>query len=250
MSRIKKIIFPIFKREMLGYFYAPIAYVYMVIFLSLLGVLTFVQANFFAMGEASLNYTFFKWHPWLYAFLVPAVGMRVWAEENRNGTIELLLSYPITQVELLIAKYLAGLALIWLTLFLSATSVITVEYLGEPDYGAIISAYIGSALMGAGFLAIACCCSALTKSQVVAFILASSFCVLLVLIGSRAVGEQLVSGLPESRWLVEGISSIGVGQYYGAFRRGVIELRSVFYFVALIGSALFINQQILVRRQR
>lgn len=239
----------IIRREVGGYFYAPIAYVFIFIFLLISSVLTFVQGGFFEAGEATLAHAFFKWHPWLYAFLVPAIGMRVWTDENRQGTIELLLTHPISLGQLVVAKYLAALVPVLTTLLLTGTAVLTLEYLGEPDYGPIITGYLGSALLGASFLAVACCCSALTRSPVIAFIFGSALCVMLVLMGSPEIGGALIRSFPESRWLVESIAATGVAQYFAMFRRGLLATQAIAYFSVLITFALLANYQILRWKQ-
>src|ERR1043166_350656 len=156
----------VMKRELGGYFTSPIAYVFLVIFLLLTGFFTFTVGNFFERGEASLV-SFFTWHPWLYLFLVPAVGMRLWSEERRLGTLELLLTMPITTWQAIVGKFLASWLFLALALFLTIPLVITVNYLGSPDNGVIFCSYVGCALMAGGYLAISCMTSAITRNQVV-----------------------------------------------------------------------------------
>src|SRR6201985_2048821 len=163
------VIVAIMKRELGGYFTSPIAYVFLVIFLLLTGFFTFTVGNFFERGEASLV-SFFTWHPWLYLFLVPAVGMRLWSEERRLGTLELLLTMPITTWQAIVGKFLASWAFLLLTLILTFPIVITVNYLGHPDNGVILGAYVGTFMMAGSYLAITCITSALSRSQVVSFI--------------------------------------------------------------------------------
>ena len=160
----------IMKRELAGYFTSPVAYVFLVIFLLLTGFFTFTVGNFFERGEASLV-SFFTWHPWLFLFLVPAVGMRLWSEERRLGTLELLLTMPVTSWQAITAKFLASWVFLALALALTFPVVITVNVLGSPDNGVILSSYLGSWLMAGSFLAIGSCMSALTRNQVIAFIL-------------------------------------------------------------------------------
>ncbi|MCM2679639.1 ABC transporter permease subunit [Echinimonas agarilytica] len=249
MKDFLSVMWAIVGREVGGYFHAPIAYVFIFIFLIISSLLTFVQSGFFEAGEATLAYAFFKWHPWLYAFLVPAIGMRVWTEENRQGTIELLLTHPVSLGQLVLAKYLAALVPLLVTLLLTGTSVLTVEYLGDPDYGPIVTGYLGSVLLGASFLALSCCCSALTRSPVIAFIFGAALCVMLVLIGSKEVGEVLVRSFPEQRWLVESIAATGIAQYFAMFRRGLLATQAVGYFTVLTTFALLANYQILRWKQ-
>ena len=175
-------ILTIAKRELVAYFTSPVAYVFLVIFLLLTGFFTFTAGNFFERGEASLA-AFFGWHPWLYLVLVPAVGMRVWAEERRSGTLELLLTMPITPWQAIVGKFLASWLVLGLALILTFPVVITVNYLGNPDNGVIVTGYIGSFLLAGAYLSIAAMTSALTRNQVVSFILAVVICLFLVLVG-------------------------------------------------------------------
>src|SRR5438094_1199584 len=162
-------IITIAKRELRGYFSSPVAFVFIVIFLLLSGFFTFMVGGFFERGQANLD-TFFAWHPWLYLFLVPAVGMRMWSEERRLGTIELLLTMPVTPWQAILGKFLAAWAVVGLALLLTFPVWITVNYLGHPDNGVIFASYIGSFLMGGAYLAITAMTSATTRNQVVAFI--------------------------------------------------------------------------------
>src|SRR5688500_6613432 len=168
----------IVKRELGSYFTSPVAYVFLVIFLLLTGFFTFTAGNFFERGEASLA-AFFGWHPWLYLVLVPAVGMRLWAEERRSGTLELLLTMPIATWQAIVAKFLASWAFLALALLLTFPTVITVNWLGDPDNGVIAAGYLGSLLLAGAYLAITCMTSAMTRNQVVAFILAVVLCLVL-----------------------------------------------------------------------
>ncbi len=239
----------IFKKEARGYFITPIAYVFIVVYVALLGLLTYVQGRFFEIGEASLTFTFFKWHPWLNAFVVPAIGMKIWTDESKQDTLELLLTHPVSLRQLIVLKYLAALVPLITALLLTTTNIITVEVLGSPDYGPIITGYIGSFLIGAAFLAISCCCSALTRSPVVSFIISCTICILFLLIGSQQMGSELVSVFPKSRWLVEGIASIGVLQYFDTFQRGLLDFTSIAYFACVIIIALAANYHILANRE-
>src|SRR5580658_3820905 len=171
------------KRELAGYFSSPVAYVFIVIFLFLMGLFTFMMGGFFERGQASLEDSFFIWHPWLYLFLVPAVGMRLWAEERRVGTLELLLTLPITAWQAIVGKFLASWIFLLLALILTFPVVITVNYLGAPDNGVIFAGYVGSLLMAGAYLAISCATSAMTRNQVVSFILSVVACLFLVLCG-------------------------------------------------------------------
>ena len=176
-------VWTITKRELGAYFTSPLAYVFIVIFLLLCGFFTFFVGGFFERQEASLVRPFFDWHPWFYLFLVPAVGMRLWAEERRVGTIELLLTMPITAWQAIVGKFLASWLFLALALVLTFPVVITVNYLGNPDNGVILTAYVGSWLMAGAYLAISCITSALTRSQVVSFIISLVVCLFLILAG-------------------------------------------------------------------
>src|ERR1039458_9997807 len=177
LSNIKAIT----KRELSGYFSSPVAYVFIVIFLLLTGFFTFMAGGFFERGQASLDGCFFLWHPWLYLFLVPAVGMRLWAEERRVGTLELLLTMPITAWQAIVGKFVASWLFLGLALLLTFPVVITVNYLGSPDNGVVFTAYVGSFLMAGAYLAISCMTSAMTRNQVVSFIVSVVICLILIL---------------------------------------------------------------------
>src|SRR3954466_9016573 len=170
------------KRELGGYFASPVAYVFIVIFLLLCGFFTFMLGGFFERKEATLA-SFFLWHPWLYLFLVPAVGMRLWSEERRLGTMELLLTMPVTGWQAIVGKFLASWLFLGLALVLTFPVVLTVNYLGNPDNGVIFCAYIGSFLLAGAYLAISCATSAMTRNQVVSFIVSLVICLLLILAG-------------------------------------------------------------------
>lgn len=172
----------IVSRELSGYLGSPVAYVFIGFFLLFAGFFTFMLGNFFERNEASLE-VFFLWHPWLYMFLVPALGMRLWSEERRSGTIELLLTMPINQWHAIVGKYLAGSLILAMALVLTCPMVVTVMKLGNPDVGVMISGYIGSLLVAMSFLAISGFTSALTRNQVVSFIVALAVCLLLILAG-------------------------------------------------------------------
>lgn len=236
-------IWTITKRELGAYFTSPLAYIFIVIFLLLCGFFTFFVGGFFERGEASLVRPFFDWHPWFYLFLVPAVGMRLWAEERRVGTIELLLTMPITAWQAILGKFLASWLFLALALALTFPMVITVNYLGSPDNGVILSAYLGSWLMAGAYLAISCITSALTRSQVVSFIISLVACLFLILAGFPPVInflEQLVS--PS---LVDMVASFSVMTHYEGFQKGVLDSRDIIFFLSVIGFSLFTTSVIL-----
>ncbi|HYT46854.1 MAG TPA: ABC transporter permease [Burkholderiales bacterium] len=231
-----RIIWTIAKRELAAYFNSPVAYVFLVIFLLLTGFFTFTAGNFFERGEASLA-AFFGWHPWLYLVLVPAVGMRVWAEERRSGTMELLLTMPVATWQAIVAKFLAPWLFLAFALALTFPAIITVNVLGEPDNGVIVAGYLGSLLLAGAYLAITCMTSAMTRNQVVAFILSVGLCLFLILAGFNPVTDLL------ARWaspaLVDTVAAFSVVTHFDGFQRGVIDARDLAFFLSLIGFALF-----------
>ena len=224
------------RRELESYFTSPVAYVFLVIFLLLTGFFTFTAGAFFERGEASLS-AFFGWHPWVYLVLVPAVGMRLWAEERRAGTIELLLTMPITTWQAIIGKFLASWIFLALALVLTFPVVLTVNVLGEPDNGAIAAGYVGSLLLAGAYLALSCMTSAMTRNQVVAFILSVVMCLFLILVGFNPVTDLL------ARWtspaVVDTIAAFSVVTHFDGFQKGVLDSRDLIFFFSLIGFALF-----------
>ncbi|MBT8112526.1 MAG: ABC transporter permease subunit, partial [Gammaproteobacteria bacterium] len=190
-------IITIFKRELGSYFATPVAYVFIVIFLIMSGAMTFYLGNLYERGQADLS-PFFQYHPWLYLFLVPAIGMRLWAEERKSGTIELLMTLPISVGQSVIGKFLAAWVFIGIALVLTFPIWITINYLGEPDNGVILAAYLGSFLMAGGFLAIGSCISAMTKNQVIAFIITVVICFLFLLAGSPLVLNFFKAWIPQN----------------------------------------------------
>lgn len=218
------------KREIVGYFITPLAYIFIVIFLALIGAFAFYIGRFFTNGQASLE-SFFAYHPWLYLILVPAVAMRLWAEERKSGSIELLMTLPITRFEAVTGKFLAAWVFAGLALLLTFPMVITVNYLGQPDNGAIITGYFGSWLLAGAFLAIGSCMSALAKNQVIAFILAVSVCFLFIVSGLPMVLDAFAWA---PQWLVDAVASLSILIRFESLSKGVIDLRDLLYFVTLI----------------
>ena len=233
---------PLFKREFLGYFRSPVAYVFIVIFLISSVGCTFFIGGLYESNQASLN-TFFMFLPWLFLVLVPAVGMRLWAEERHSGTIELLFTLPVTMLEAVIAKYLAGWLFLSISILLTFPLVITVGYLGSPDYGVIFSSYIGSILMAGAFLAISCFTSALTKNQVISFILGVVIGFFMVLVGWGVFTNLLTSVFPVP--VVDTIASIGFMPHFSSIVRGVIDSRDILYFILVTVTALVLNTIVL-----
>src|SRR5436309_4096123 len=231
------------KRELAAYFSSPLAYVFIVIFLLLCGFFTFFVGGFFEIDQASLVRPFFVWHPWFYLFLVPAVGMRLWAEERRVGTIELLLTMPITAWQAIVGKFLASWLFLALALALTFPVVITVNYLGHPDNGIILSGYLGSWLMAGAYLAISCITSAITRTQVVSFIISVVICLFLILAGFPPVIRFLQSWA--SPGVVDAIASISVITHFDGFQKGVLDSRDLIFFVSVIVFSLFTTSVIL-----
>jgi ABC-2 type transport system permease protein len=231
------------KREIGAYFTSPLAYVFIVIFLLLSGFFTFMVGGFFERGEASLTRSFFDWHPWFYLFLVPAVGMRLWAEERRVGTLELLFTMPITAWQAIVGKFLASWFFLGLALVLTFPVVITVNYLGSPDNGVILTGYIGSWLMAGAYLALSCITSAMTRTQVVSFIISVVACLFLILAGFPPV-VNLISGWA-SPWFVDVVTSFSVITHFEGFQKGVLDSRDVVFFLLVVGFSLFTTGVIL-----
>ena len=231
------------KRELSGYFGSPVAYVFIVIFLLLTGFFTFEAGGFFERGQASLDGSFFMWHPWLYLFLVPAAGMRLWAEERRVGTLELLLTMPVTAWQAIVGKFLASWLFLALALLLTFPVVIIVNYLGSPDNGVIFTAYVGSFLMAGAYLAVSSMTSAMTRNQVVSFIIAVVLCLFLVLCGFPPVTNMLSQ--MDKPWLVNLVAAFSVMTHFTSFSRGVLDSRDLIFFASVIAFSLFTTGVIL-----
>lgn len=233
-----KNILAVFKREFAGYFATPVAYVFIVIFLFLMGVFTFYLGAFYESNQADLE-PFFRFHPWLYLFLIPAIAMRLWSEERKTGTIELLMTLPVTTWESVIGKFLAAWCFTGVAIVLTFPIWITVNYLGKPDNTVILASYIGSLLMAGGFLAIGACISALTKNQVIAFVISVVICFLFLLSGFPLVLDFFRSWTPQS--VVNAIASFSFLTHFESIKKGVIDIRDLIYFVALIAFWLYAN---------
>jgi ABC-2 type transport system permease protein len=232
------------RREMTGYFASPVAYVFLVIYLLLSGFFTFMVGRFpfFKAGQASLV-TFFIWQPWLFLFLVPAVGMRLWSEERRMGTIELLLTMPITAWQAIVGKFVASWLFLALALALTFPLWMTVNYLGDPDNGVILASYVGCFLLAGAYLAVSCMTSALTRNQVVSFILSVVTCLFLILAGFPPVTNLLSQWA--SPWLVQGVASFSVITHFESFQKGLFDSRDLIFFLSLCGFSLFTTGVIL-----
>ena len=233
-----RIINIITRRELGVYMDSAVAYVFLIAYLLLAGILTFTLGGFFERNDASLG-IFFNWMPWLLIFLVPAMGMRLWSEERRLGTIEFLLTLPITPVQAVVGKFIASWIFLMVAIALSFPMVITVNVLGSPDNGAILAGYVGCFLLAGTYLSIVCLTSALTKNQVIAFILSVLVCLLLNLIGFSPVTDLL------ARWLepqsIEGIANFSVLSHFDGFQRGILDSRDLIYFVSVMVFSLYLN---------
>ena len=231
-------ILAIARRELHSYFSTPLAYVFIVIFLFLTGVFTFYIGGFYERNQADLD-PFFRFHPWLYLFLIPAIAMRLWSEERKSGTIELLMTLPITVPEAVLGKFLAAWVFSGIALVLTFPMWITVNYLGAPDNTVIVAGYLGSFLMAGGFLAIGACISALTRSQVIAFVISVAVCFLFILSGFPLVLDFFQAWAPQA--LVDAIASISFLTHFESLQKGVIDLRDLIYYAVLISFWLYAN---------
>jgi ABC-2 type transport system permease protein len=232
----------VMRRELKSYFLTPVAYVFIVIFLILSNTFTFYLGNFYERSQADLM-PFFNFHPWLYLFLVPALSMRLWAEERKSGSIELLMTLPIELWQAVLGKYLAAWLFTALALALTFPIWITVNYLGDPDNGVILAAYVGSLLMAGGFLAVGSCISAATKNQVIAFILSVVACFVLLLSGFSMVLDLFSAWAPQA--IVDTIASLSFLTHFASISKGVIDMRDLVYFALLIGVMLYANAIVL-----
>jgi ABC-2 type transport system permease protein len=242
MSAAWSNVWTIAKRELAGYFDSPVAYVFIVIYLLLAGFFTFTFGAFFDRGEASLT-SFFMWMPWLLLFLVPALGMRLWSEERRSGTIELLLTFPVTAWQAILGKFVASWLFIAIAMALTFPVWITVNWLGDPDNGVIVAGYLGSLLLAGAYLAVSCLTSAITRNQVVSFILAVVICFGLVVVGFGPVTDLLARWA--APWVVQGVAAFSVLTHFDGFQRGVIDSRDLVFFASVIGFALFVTGVVL-----
>jgi ABC-2 type transport system permease protein len=236
----------LFRRELKSYFATPVAYVFIVIFLVLMGTFTFYLGGFYERGQADLQ-PFFSFHPWLYLFLVPAIAMRLWAEERKTGSVELLMTLPITAWQAVLGKYLAAWAFTGIALLLTFPIWLTVNYLGDPDNGVIFAAYVGSFLMAGGFLAIGACLSAMTRNQVIAFVITVVVSFGFLLSGFPMVLDLFSGWAPQS--VVDGIASLSFLTHFASISKGVIDLRDLLYFALLIAAFLYANTIVLQWKQ-
>ena len=231
----------IFDRELRGYFRTPLASIFLLVFLALSSGMTFFLGRFFERDQADLI-AFFSWHPWLFLILMPAIGMRLWAEERRSGTIELLITLPVTNTQLVVGKFLASWVFTLIALVLSMPIWITVNYLGEPDNNVILISYIGSWLMAGAFLALTSCLSTLSKNQVIAFIISSISGFVLIMAGFSLILSAVRSWAPV--WITETIGSMSFLSHFSRIQMGVFDLNSLIFFVSMIFLCLWINIQL------
>ena len=230
---------PIFKREFAGYFRTPVAYVFLVAFLLISVALAFSRfGGFFRSGVASLD-AYFGFFPWLFLIIVPAVGMRLWSEEKRSGTAELLFTLPVTTLEAVIGKFLAGWAFLALAILLSFPMAVTIGYLGSPDWGVVATSYLGAILMAGGYLGVCALTSALTKNQVVSFVVSLFVCAGLVFLGYSGFTGFLEGFLPIG--VSDAISNFSFITHFNPMVRGIVDLKDVVFFLSLMGLTLFLN---------
>jgi ABC-2 type transport system permease protein len=230
--------FIIFRRELTSYFATPLAYIFIVIYLVMAGAFAFFVGNFFDRGQADLA-AFFQFHPWLYLVLIPALSMRLWAEERKSGTIELFLTLPISMAEAVVGKFLAGWAFAGIALILTFPFWITVNILGHPDNGVIVASYIGSFLMAGAYLAIGGAISALSKSQVIAFVVTAAVCFFFTVSGSSLLQGFLAGWAPDG--VLRNLAFFSFLGHFTAIIRGVIDARDLVFFLSVIAAFLFAN---------
>ena len=229
---------PVFKREFLGYFRSPVAYVFLIVFSVASIGLAFFIGGFFKAGLASME-SYFTFYPWLFLFLIPSAGMRLWSEEKRVGTVELLFTLPLTTLEAVLGKFLAAWAFITIAILLSLPLAATVGYLGDPDWGVLATTYLGSALMAGAYLGVCSVTSALTKNQVISFVLSVVACLILLFLGWSVFSGVLGTIFPV--WLVDLLSNFSFITHFDAFTKGIIDPKDVVFFLSLIGFTLFLN---------
>lgn len=233
-----KALFTVFRRELAAYFVTPLAYVFIFIFLVLSGATTFFLGNFFERGQADLA-PFFGFHPWLYLLLVPAIAMRLWADERKTGTVELLLTLPVSVGQAVVGKFLAAWAFAGIALALTFPMWITVNYLGSPDNGVILTSYIGSFVMAGAYLAIGACFSALSKNQVIAFVLAAVVCLLFTVSGTPLVLNAFSGWAPAA--VIDTVAGLSMLANFDGISRGVLDAVNIVYFASVIVLFLFAN---------
>lgn len=241
----------ILKRELKSYFDSPVAYVFLVVFLMLTAFLTFAVGRFYESGQADLR-GFFFWHPWVYLILVPAAAMRLWAEERRSGTIELLLTMPVTLTQAILGKFLAAWIFLTLALVLTFPVLLTTLYLGDPDIGVALAGYFGSFLLAGMYLSVGVLTSAMTRNQVISFVISVVICLFLLLAGWPPVTDLLVRATQDHdqlQWLVQAVASISFMPHYESIQRGIIALRDLVYYTSVIVFMIWATHVVLENRK-
>jgi ABC-2 type transport system permease protein len=236
----------VFKRELRSYFESPVAYVFIVAFLVLTGFLTFSVTQFYERGVADMQ-PFFFWHPWVYLLLVPAATMGLWAEERRSGSIELLLTMPITMLQAILGKFLAAWLFLAMAIALTFPVVVTACYLGDPDLGVVVAGYLGSVLLAGACVAIGMLTSSTTRSQVIGFVLSLIFCLVLLLAGWPPVTGFFVRWAPN--WLVEGVAAFSLMPHFDSMQRGVVDLSDIAYYGSVMAFAILATHIVLNNRK-
>jgi len=234
----------IFKREFLGYFRSPVAYVFLVAFLVAGVALAFFVGNFFGENQASLE-RYFMFYPWLFLFFIPAAGMRLWSEEKRSGSIELLFTLPVTVLDAVLGKFLAAWAFLVLAILLSFPMAVTIGYLGHPDWGVVAASYFGSILMAGAYLGICALTSALTKNQVISFVLSVISCTVILFLGWSVFSGLLASVFPVG--VADALANFSFITHFNAFTKGIVDPKDVTFFLSLTGFTLFLNVIVLER---
>lgn len=230
--------FAVFCKEFFALTGTMVAWIFLAMFALLSSFFTFMVSDILETGQADLT-PFFHWMPWLFLFVIPALAMPLWSEERRTGTLELSLSYPVSLLEMVIGKFLAGVSLLIIALLLTIGTPITIAVLGEPDLNAILSGYVGAFMVGTIFLAVSCFCSALTRSQTASFLFSVLLCGLLLLSGSDSISNYTALYLPD--WLCIGIEKFSILPHYQAFQRGLLDTGEIAYTLFTTLFFLFLN---------
>jgi ABC-2 type transport system permease protein len=228
MNHIKAIILKEFK----NYFNSPLAYIFISIFLVILGWLFF--ANFFLMGQASMR-SYFNFLPWIFLFLIPAITMKLWAEEKKLNTTEILYTWPIENYEIILGKFIASLLFLTLTLVCSLSIPISISFIGSLDWGVVIASYLGALFLGSAFLAIGLYISSLTDNQIIAFIVSIALSFVLFIIGESLITYFLPN------FLINIFQYLGLGAHFNSIGRGVLDSRDIIYYLSIIGFFLYLN---------
>lgn len=239
----------IYKKEIQTFAFTPTVYVCLALFVFFANYLNFVEGKFFQSEQASLASSFFKWHPWLYAFFAPAISMRLWSEEYRQKTMELLLTMRFRPLEIVLGKFFSSWTVLLVSLLLTFPLVITVHLLGPPDPGPMISGYLGSALLSGALLALSIAAASLSRNQFISYILGACACSLLIAMGSVANMESVISFFSKTPWISDWIGTINLSSHYQHFQRGVITLSGVLFF-GFTGILGLFSAQLLIQSKR